>query len=125
MVLAVANHDDDILWYQLYERGQFVDDYDSTPGYFEASEPSPPAGGDAHKLCAAFGVPDAAASVEPILRKSFFAGDDGAYVFAFERHLDLVHALGIPEFAVGTSYDYLESGEVPDGLSPADVMRVT
>jgi hypothetical protein len=124
VVLAVSNHDDDILWYQLFERGQLVDDYDSTPGYFEATEPSPPAGGDARKLCTAFGVPGAAPRVEPILRKSLFTGDDGGYVFGVERHLDLVHALGIPEFAVGTSYDYLDSGEFPEGLSPADMTRV-
>jgi hypothetical protein len=122
-VLAVSNHDDDILWYRLYERGQLLDEYDSTPGYFDASKPSPPAGGDAHKLCTAFGVPDAAARVEPILRRSSF--DDGGYVFAVERHLDLIHALGLPEFAAGASYEYLNSDEFPEGLFPADLTRAT
>lgn len=55
-VLAVLDHDDDILWYQLYEDGKLTDEYDSTPGYFDpTAEPSAPAGGDAQSLCRVFG----------------------------------------------------------------------
>ena len=117
-VLAVLDHDDDILWYQLYEDGKLTDEYDSTPGYFDPSaEPSAPAGGDAARLCRAFGAADVAA-VEAILRKSTFDAD--GYAFAHERHADLVRALGIPEFAVLKAYASFERGEIPDGFSAQD-----
>lgn len=119
-VLAVLDHDDDILWYQLYEDGKLTDEYDSTPGYFDPSaEPSAPAGGDAQRLCRAFGATDVAA-VEAILRKSTF--DDDGYAFAHERHADLVRALGIPEFAVLQAYASFERGEIPDGFKAQDFM---
>lgn len=119
-VLAVLNHDDDILWYLLCDGGQQIDEYDSSPGYFDPSaEPSAPAGGDAQRLCATFGASDVA-EVERVLRKSSY--DDDGYVFAFERHSDLVRALGLPEFAIGTSYANFERDGYPAGLSQADMM---
>jgi len=118
-VLAVLNHDDDILWYQLYEDGNLTDKYDSAPGYFDSSELLAPAGGDAELLCAAFGSSDVAA-VERVLRRQSFV--DGGYVFAFERHADLVRALGLPEYAVGTAYASFGYEEYPEGLSGEDMM---
>lgn len=114
-VLAVLDHDDDILWYQLYEDGKLTDQYNSTPGYFDPSaKPSAPAGGNAERLCRAFGASDIA-SVETVLRKSTFDAD--GYTFAHERHADLVRALGIPEFAVLKAYASFERGEIPNGFS--------
>lgn len=122
-VLAILNHDDDILWYHLYEDGQLADKYDSSPNYFEpTAEPSAPAGGNAQRLCAAFGATDVA-SVERVLRKSAF--EEGGYVFAFQRHADLVHALGISEFGVGTAYASFERGEYPGGLSADNLLTTT
>jgi hypothetical protein len=119
-VLAVIDHDDDILWCQLYEDGELTDDYDSTPGYFDAlAEPSPPAGRDAQRLCAAFGASDVNA-VERILRKSSY--DEDGYAFAHERHADLVRALGLPDFAVLKAYASFERGEYPEGLSAQNMM---
>jgi hypothetical protein len=103
--LAVLNHDDDILWYQLYESGQLADEYDSCPDYFGGDDPpAGPRGGDANKLCELRAGADAGA-VEEILR--------GDYLFEIERHEDLAEALGLPEFAVGLGYDYLRAGTEP------------
>lgn len=113
-VLAVLDHDDDILWYQLYEKGELTDEYDSTPGYFDTdAEPSTPGGGDAARLCAAFGGD--AATVDTVLR--------GGYVFAFERHAAMVQALGISDYAVGTSYESFDCDELPEGLAAHDVLE--
>ncbi|MDB6024231.1 MAG: hypothetical protein JWM68_454 [Verrucomicrobiales bacterium] len=121
-VLAVLNHDDDIFWYHLYLNGKLADEYDSSPGYFDASaEPSAPAGGDAQKLCSAFGAASVA-EVESVLRKSSF--DEGGYTFAVERHTDLVRALGIPSFGVGAGFRYVADGELPEGLDDEGMLRV-
>lgn len=121
-VLAVLNHDDDVFWYQLYVNGELADDYDSSPGYFDPSaNSSEPVGGDAQKLCDAFGSSNVA-EVENTLRKSSFV--DGGYTFAVERHGDLVRALGIPSFCVGAGYCYVTDGDVPEGLDDKDLFRV-
>src|SRR4051794_15044541 len=53
--LVVYEFDDDLLNYQLYDAGRLIDDYDSFPAYFDDSKDPAPSGGDAQKLCAAFG----------------------------------------------------------------------
>ncbi len=120
-VLAILNHDDDILWYQLYNNGTLSDQYDSSPGYFDpTAEPSTPAGGDAARLSAAFCSTDPAA-LENILRKSSY--DDDGYTFECERHADLMNALGLPKYGVGTAYESFENDEYPDGLSMENIIR--
>lgn len=121
-VLAVLNHDDDILWYQLYLDGELADEYDSTPGYFDsdATMPSTPKGGDARSLCNAFGANDIE-GVERVLRSSILDGD---YVFATQRHDDLASLLGIPSFAIGCGYSHIDGGEMPDGLEEDELLKV-
>jgi hypothetical protein len=114
-VLAVLNHDDDILCYWLYDGGRLVDEYDSAPGYFDANvESDEPSGGDASRLCAAFEKSNVE-QVERMLRGDFF-------VFAFERHQGLLEALGLPEFLAGTSYSSLQH-YLPEGLSEGQLIR--
>lgn len=127
-LLAVLNHDDDILEYQLFLKGDLLDEYDSTPGYFggdeEEAEESPsirePEGGNARLLCETFGI-NAVNEVERILRNSSLSED--GYVFAFERHADLAAALGIASFGVGTSFNALVNGELPEDLNEEALIR--
>jgi hypothetical protein len=112
VALAILNHDDDILLYRLYKSGRLIDSYDSCPDYFsDADEPAGPTGGDAGILCVEFAPNTPAAIVENILRK--------AYVFAVDRHNELVQSLGLSDFAIGLGFNYLSEmteDELP-GLS--------
>lgn len=111
--LAVLNHDDDILWYRLFDAGQPLDEYNSSPDYFDGDEDeSPlPKGGDVRRLCRAFKAEQSVTEVERVLRAV-----DEDYVFSSERHEDLFKALGIPTFSVGCGYNYLQEGDLPEGL---------
>ncbi len=116
-VLAVINHDDDVLVYQLFEGASPVDEYCSCPAFFDPAEPESPTGGDVNRLCAAFGSTNLS-EVDSILRRP---SDERGYVFAIDRHQDLVRALALPDFAVGASYYYIAEGEFPEGLTRADL----
>lgn len=122
--LAVLNHDDDVLAYWLYENGTLTDHYDSSPGYFsEDVDITSPSGGDASRLCRAFGVIQNAAEVEEILRTPSFS-DGEHYVFEIDRHADLAEALNIPSFAVGLGFTYIEMNALPEDLIPGKLRRV-
>ena len=121
-VLSVLNHDDGILWYRLFDCGEVMDTYDSAPDYFDpGEEPADPEGGDACKICSAFSSGNNLA-VENILRKSSF--DDDGYIFAMDRHADLVSALGLPAYSVGLGYNYAEQGDLPPGMKEDDLIKV-
>lgn len=120
--LALLNHDDDILVYTLYSDGTLVDEYDSSPSYFDPdAEPSNPIGGDAIKLCQIMGKADNVAEVENILRRS--SHEDDGFVFEIERHEALVRALGLPAFSIGLGYTYIEQDEIPEGLDAGSLIR--
>jgi hypothetical protein len=55
-VLAILNHDDDILAYWLFDRGQLIDSYNSAPDYFAGSMEGD-RGGDVDLLCKTLGNP--------------------------------------------------------------------
>jgi hypothetical protein len=121
-VLAVMNHDDDVLWFQLYTSGKLADEYNSSPGYFDGDAgPSEPEGGNAEALCRAFGSTKQE-QVQAALRKPSFT-DDG-YAFAIERHADLAGALNLPSYAVGAGFQYVAQGELPEGLTEGDLLKV-
>ena len=115
-VLAVINHDD-VLIYQLFERGARIDRYCSAPGYF-SGEDLPASGGDARKLCTAFAA-STVDEVETILHPT----DDDRPAFAIEQHEALVRAIGTPDYAVGGSFTYISRGELPAGLNEGDLIE--
>lgn len=115
-VLAVLNHDDDILCYWLFQEGRLTDSYNSCPDYFGDDETEESeSGGDSQRLCAIFSVPDQASRVETVLRS-----DD--YAFAFERRADLVEALGLPAAAVCLGYGYVINGDFPEDLDEGSLI---
>ena len=122
VALAAIVHDDDVLGYFLYQAGELTDWYNSAPDYFDfgsTQEPKGPAGGNAERLCAVFGV-GSPQEVATILKKP--AGKRG-YVFQTERHKDLVCALGLPAHSVGTALASFDNGECPEGLSADQMLR--
>lgn len=117
VVFAVLNHDDDILLYWLFESGKQIDSYNSTPDYFaDTPEPRGPVGGDARALCEAFGSPNIEAA-ERILRSE-------DYVFALDRHTDLLKALGFSPELSYLGYRYLAADSFPDGFGKEDFIEI-
>ncbi len=111
-VFAVLNHDDDILWYALYAPEGKLDEYDSAPGYFEG-EVTPPSGGNAQLLIKTMAPSAVVESVDQVLRNT-------EYVLAYDRHSELLAALGTPPFAT-FGYKYINKGELPAGLNKVDL----
>jgi hypothetical protein len=113
-VLAVLNHDDDILCYWLYQNGQQLDHYDSNPDYFGDGDGTD-RGGDAELLCKTLGVPGAVETVRELLHEDEFT-------FAMELHAQLAEALKLPDCAISVGFNYAQEGELPDGLSMDDLL---
>lgn len=111
-VLAVLNHDDDILWYALYDSKGKLDEYNSAPGYFNGHA-TPPSGGNAQLLTKMMAPEAASKSVDQVLRST-------EYAFALERHSELLETLGMPPFAA-SGYKYISDGELPSGLNTSDL----
>jgi hypothetical protein len=116
VAFAVLNHDDDLLWYQLYSSGVLLDKYNSRPDIFSPSaEPHETSGGNASTLCEVFDKPNRRARVERILRSR-------EYLEETERHADLAKALGFP--TVHTQLGYSELSRDDNDRPSPDVKIV-
>ena len=118
--LAVLNHDDDVLWYQLYDGGKLADAYISSAAWWEDTSEPPPQG-NPEILCRFMGVPGDQARVKRILARS--SGVLG-YLFEIRRHEELLSALGQPLFAAGLGYKYASKGDLTTGLSEGQLFLV-
>jgi hypothetical protein len=105
--LAVLNHDDSILALALYENGELTTDYET--GHTRDLSVA--------TLCRAWRRRSAAFSLWVLLHAP-------RPIFEVTRHSLLARLLGLPPWSVGTGYNYLQQGEFPPGLSPANVRDI-
>jgi hypothetical protein len=98
--------------------GTIVDTYDSFPGYFDGGSEEP-SGGDAEKLCAAFGVTDQRPAVATLLREPH-----RKVGFEINRHESLRELLGLPEALSTLGFRYVYQGELQDHGSAATIRSV-
>jgi len=139
--LAVVNHDDDVLAYVLYDKGERHHAYNSSPWYVDGAQlggdfdlpedqitsqsgdrnvgPELPAGGDAEALVRLLGNAANLAAVNQVL-----SGGADAFAFAVERHEALLKALGLPDHALCFGYRYLSRGEAPPGMTEDSILKV-
>jgi len=112
-----------VLMYQLYEAGELTDTYVSEHVEELLGGADAPTG-DAERLCDAFNKPSAIRRVTTILTKP--AKDGQPFAYAANRHGELLSALGLPLFAVGSSYAAIEQGEMPagPGLNVGDITQI-
>ena len=106
--LFISVHDSDLFVVQVYANGSLtfegcvpdpVDYFGEDLGIFEPAPPMSP-----EELVVAVGR----GSVDDV-RDCLF----GDYVFAEERHSDLLKALGLPTWSVGHGFRYLDWGDSP------------
>jgi hypothetical protein len=107
--LAAAVYDDDDLLLGLYDRGTQVGEY------YSAGASSLSSGA----LCRTLGVSGRAPIAAALLR-----APHRLFVFESFRHALLLKALGLPEWAYASGYDYIQRGEPPPGLRPEDLLHV-
>jgi len=86
LAFPIIIDDESIFSYQLYENGNLMDEYCSS------GEDLLPEGGDAQKLCNILGSKKSINMVRPILREP---STEKVYLFASERHKNLVKELGL------------------------------
>lgn len=127
---AILNHDDDVLQYWLFDEGKLHHEYNSSPNYFAEEHEDEddddavdrPIGGDAKALCDALGCPGNVPAVHLALTQT--EDDNSDLVFACERHVALLSALGRPTAAVGFAWIYLQRNEYLPGMSGSTVIEV-
>ncbi len=122
--LASLVHDSDVYLYWLYDGGRLLDSYNSMPAYFDEDDSdAAPEGGDAQKLCKAFGRPDSVEVVAGIFESvEQSAGEEP--LFAEEIHAQLAEALGMPPFAAYLGYAGMEEDLAPYHLDRSSLVKV-
>jgi hypothetical protein len=109
--LVAGVYDDDLLYLSLYEG------LDNTFEYESKGRRTANIG----RLCSAFGRPNAALKVWGILNLPHFI----PYLFEADRHLHVLRALRLPEWAASTGFRTIErNADRPAGLAPDALIKV-
>lgn len=106
IAFAVLNHDDDILWFQLYRRDVLVAEYASEGGPRTA----------VRAMGRTLGCPSAALRLWYVLHRP--------YVFQIDRHEALNRIIGFPE-ATLLGFTYIDRGERTDDMSQGRIIRLS
>jgi hypothetical protein len=106
LAFAVLNHDDDVLWFQLYRGSDLVAEFATRDGPVTR----------VRELCRALGRPAVAPLVWLILRAPL--------VFEVFRHQLLARRLGLPLASVGAGFTYIARGELPRGVARDRLVRL-
>jgi len=126
VALATLLHDGGVFWYQLWNAGQVINEYNSNPGYFTGAVTVMPEGGNAERLSSAFGALDAIKDVDNILKLPNYGANkpsEARRIAPDDRHQELIQALGLPPFAAGFGFDSIKIGQLPQGISKTALMR--
>lgn len=115
-VLAVCNHDDDVLWIALADSGGAADVYDSYPGYFDGGSDQPKLS-NLDRLHAAFDAPRD--ELDALLRIPH-----ATMGFEVERHGRLMSILGMNPDAAVFGYRYVDRGELEDAVPSVTLRHV-
>jgi hypothetical protein len=109
--LVAILHDDDVLYLWLFVKGEACDWYD----YFDpnATDTSPPTGGDAELICLAFNRLDHKKRVQKLLRPSSIEGELPKGWGEQERHRAIAIELGMPKYVAGVTYSSIAGDYVP------------
>jgi hypothetical protein len=111
------NADDDFFIYEFWKRGERLDAYYSSATAFQPDEVASEAPrGDPSRLKSAFPFID-----EHEVR-TVLDGED--YVFEFERHQELFRLLRIPPGPAIMDFQYLQNGEIPEGVDESRLIRI-
>ncbi|MES2696042.1 MAG: hypothetical protein V4773_21390 [Verrucomicrobiota bacterium] len=111
------NADDDVLMYEFWKDGARVDAYYSNPEMFQADETDAEAPrGDPGRLKSVFPFINEA-EVQLVLESE-------EYIFAYERHQELFRLLRIPTAPAIMDFNYLQNGEVPEGVEERQLIRI-
>jgi len=126
--LSSLVHDSDVYMYWLYSDGKFLDSYNSLPGYFDSEvDKSLPEGGDAEKLCNAFGKLSAVSEIQKIFKlveQSNLDEDAEEYLQGEDIHSELIKVLEMPSFGAFTGYYTIENSDLPEGLQQDNLIKI-